>query len=520
MPQHPASPVGRIATAGLLLAYFFVAGWAAERLGGAGAPAPLIWPASGIGLALVLACGIRIWPLIVAVAVPAALVTVYDDGLTFAHVGAALLSGIAAAGEAVVAAWLIWRMTGETYLERASPFLLAMLIAAPLACFVAAIPIVLGQLVGGLVTTFSWVGLGATWHSVALSNWMGMLTLTPPLALWLGRMRFDLGLREAGELLALGSVSALVLASAPEQARYLLVAAHLVIAMRVPVKWTAAAVALSSVVYLSLSALTLRTQPPQEIHLFFLREVVFAFTLNVATYVTALLRSEAEERRARAEDLAAELTDAERRERQRIAQVLHDNLQQLLVAASMAVARLRRGDASAGDRAEELIRESIGNARTLSVELHPPVLDTLGLTAAVRWICEEAHERHGLTVQFESDDSPDEESPEVASFLVQATRELLLNAVKHSGGDTAWLRLRRTARWLELEVEDYGSGCTSEDLAQAGVGHFGLTSIRRRVELLGGRFDISTRTGCRIRLLLPRPGAERRKTRRRRAPAR
>ncbi|MEX1081716.1 MAG: ATP-binding protein [Halofilum sp. (in: g-proteobacteria)] len=518
--QPPIAPAGRLATGGLLAAYFAVATWGAELLGAANAPAPLIWPAAGIGLALVLTRGLRVWPLIFLVSVPAGMLSTYDGGVTLAQVGGALINGVAATVEPVLAAWLIWRMTGEDYLARAGPFLVAMLVAAPVACFVGAVPLVLGQWVGGLVTTHSWIGWSATWHAAALSDWMGLLALAPPFVLWLARMQLDLGLREAGELAALAGVTTLVLLMpAPEQARYLLVAAHLAIAMRVPVKWAATAVGLTSVVYLSLSTLELRMANPQDFHVYFLRDVVFAFTLNVATYVTALLRAESDERRTRAEDLARELSSAEHRERQRIAQVLHDHLQQLLVAANMAVARLRGGEVAAGERADALIREAIGNARTLSVELHPPVLDTLGLAAAMRWLGEEARDRHGLDVQVETDESSDAELPEIASFVLQATRELLLNVVKHADSDTAWLRLRRTSSWLEVEVEDRGAGVHPDQLTQTNSGHYGLANIRQRVELLGGRFDVASNGGCRIRLRLPlrRTGRRGKGWRRRRA---
>lgn len=518
MARHPARPIGRICTAALLVTFFIVAVWGADLLGGGEAPAPLVWPASGVGLALVLTCGLRVWPLIFISAVPAALLTLYEGSLTVAQLGGALLNAVAAALEPVLAACLIWRMVGEDYLARAGSFLLAMLVAAPLASAIAAIPLVLGYLVGGLVTTHSWVGLVATWHGIAIADWMGLLTLAPPLVLWLVRADLELDARGAAELLAFGSAAALVLVMpAPEQARYLLVAVHLAIAMRLPLKWAASAVAITSLVYLAQSTFVPRSPPPDQlIHLIFLREVVFAFILNVTTYVTALLHLEVDERRARAEGLARELNDAERRERQRIAQILHDHLQQILVAANMAIARFRQGDAAAGERAESLVSDAIGHARSLSVELHPPVLDTLGLTAAIQWLGEEAHERHGLEVEVETDDSPDVEAPEVASFVVQAVRELLLNTVKHAASDRACVRLWRTNNGLEVEVEDYGVGCEPNQLAETMPGHFGLATIRQRTELLGGRFDVSTRKGCRIRMRLPLARSTRRRLRWRR----
>ncbi len=116
------------------------------------------------------------------------------------------------------------------------------------------------------------------------------------------------------------------------------------------------------------------------------------------------------ERTAQLRALAAELTQSEERERRRIAQILHDDLQQLLVAARLRIEAVReRREAGAVTREllqiEELIAESGDVARGLSHELSPTVLHEHGLGAGLRWLGAWMHEKHGLVVRVEANTS-------------------------------------------------------------------------------------------------------------------
>src|SRR5690606_3104846 len=99
---------------------------------------------------------------------------------------------------------------------------------------------------------------------------------------------------------------------------------------------------------------------------------------------------EAEQRTAQLRALAGEVTQAEQRERRRLAQVLHDHLQQLLVAAMMRLGVLQRRVQEPLEQevrqVEELIRQSIESSRSLTVELSPPVLYDVGLARGLEWL--------------------------------------------------------------------------------------------------------------------------------------
>lgn len=134
---------------------------------------------------------------------------------------------------------------------------------------------------------------------------------------------------------------------------------------------------------------------------------------------------------------------AEQRERTRLAKVLHDHLQQLLVAAKYQLAVLGRiGNEpvqSAATKATSLIDDSIAASRSLTAELSPPMLQDTGLSAGLQWLATRMHERHGLLVELEPEH--DEELPgDIRVLLFESVRELLFNVVKHAHTQVARVR--------------------------------------------------------------------------------
>lgn len=203
--------------------------------------------------------------------------------------------------------------------------------------------------------------------------------------------------------------------------------------------------------------------------------------------------------------LALELTLAEQRERKRIADVLHDNLQQLLFAASMQVDMLR--ESSAGrklrptlDAIYGIVDDAIDTSRTLSRELAPPVLHQEGLVPALDWLARWMEEKHGLTVEVETQDDKarlDILQEDVRVLLYTSIRELLFNVVKHSGVDYAQLSVARPDDHLAVTVTDNGDGFDLQalDADDRPGGGFGLVSIRERLHLLGGRMEVHSAPG-------------------------
>jgi PAS domain S-box-containing protein len=225
------------------------------------------------------------------------------------------------------------------------------------------------------------------------------------------------------------------------------------------------------------------------------------------------VRERTAELQARAQQLSrltSELTMAEQRERQHLAQVLHDGLQQLLVAARFRLNVLEASsDAAVRKEAKELselIADSIETSRSLTAELSPPVLKS-GLVPSLEWLTRWMQDKHGLVVDL---DTPVELTPlaeNVTVLLFQAARELLFNVVKHAGVKAARLTVVRDTHLVFLVVEDKGCGFDPRRL-RAGSdpsSGLGLFAIAERLELLGGCMEIHSKhdQGSRLTLMVP-----------------
>jgi signal transduction histidine kinase len=212
--------------------------------------------------------------------------------------------------------------------------------------------------------------------------------------------------------------------------------------------------------------------------------------------------------------LSAQLSLAEEAERRRIAEMLHEDLQQLLVAARMQLAALCRTQDAA--RREPIAREiadvlerSFQLTRSLSVELAPPVLYEHGLAAALEWLAAETRKNYNVAVTVEADSLANPKAADVRIFLFRAVRELLLNSVKHAVGSAVHITMQHLRPdKVRIIVADGGPGFdpTSLDDKRTGSQTFGLLNIRERVSSFGGEFHINSgpRRGTRITLSLPR----------------
>jgi signal transduction histidine kinase len=215
--------------------------------------------------------------------------------------------------------------------------------------------------------------------------------------------------------------------------------------------------------------------------------------------------------------LSAELSLAEETERRRIAEILHEDLQQLLVAARMKLTALCRTQDAA--RREPIAREiadvlerSFQLTRSLSVELAPPVLYEHGLAAALEWLAAETCKNYNIEATVEADSSANPKAADVRIFLFRAVRELLLNSAKHAGGSAVHITMQyRRPDKVRIIVADDGPGFdpNSLDDKRTGSQTVGLLNIRDRVSSFGGEFHINSgpKRGTRIILSLPRGSA-------------
>jgi signal transduction histidine kinase len=215
--------------------------------------------------------------------------------------------------------------------------------------------------------------------------------------------------------------------------------------------------------------------------------------------------------------LSAQLSLAEEAERRRIAEMLHEDLQQLLVAARMQLAALcRTRDASEREPIAREIADALERSfrltRSLSVELAPPVLYEHGLAAALEWLAAETRKNYDAEVTVEADPSANPKAADVRIFLFRAVRELLLNSVKHATGSALHVTMQHLRPdKVRIIVADGGPGFdpTSLDAQLTSSQKFGLFNIRERVSSFGGEFhiDSSPKRGSQITLSLRRGSA-------------
>ncbi len=211
------------------------------------------------------------------------------------------------------------------------------------------------------------------------------------------------------------------------------------------------------------------------------------------------------ERSEQLQRLTAELTSAEERERKRIAHVLHDGLQQILVGAKYHLHTFSR-DRDASD-VSELIDEAIELSRSLTIELSPPVLVKGDLSSSLRWLAGWMREKYGLEVTLTICHELNPLAEATFLLVFSAARELLFNVAKHAAVKSARIRIDAGPEQLRMTVEDDGSGFDpnqrlAEDGQRSGIGLFGL---RERLSNVGGRMDIDStpRRGSRVTVTVP-----------------
>lgn len=225
------------------------------------------------------------------------------------------------------------------------------------------------------------------------------------------------------------------------------------------------------------------------------------------------LESMVEERTAAVRQLSLKLLSVQDEEHRTIARELHDSLGQDLAAIKMDVQRVRKlvSDGQAGElvsKLSESLEKCIGETRTISHLLHPPLIDELGFVAAAKWYTEGFSERSGIKVNLNLSNTSQRMPRAVELPLFRILQATLSNVHRHAGSSSVDIRFEVTAQEAKLEVKDHGKGIDPELLKRfedsgAGVG-IGLGGMRERLRELGGRLEVeSDANGTLIRALVP-----------------
>jgi len=227
------------------------------------------------------------------------------------------------------------------------------------------------------------------------------------------------------------------------------------------------------------------------------------------------LRHEVKERQ-RAEELLLKeqrylrhLLELQDRDRQMVSYEIHDGLVQQLAAAIMQFEVFSR---VAEQKAKEvwktfesgvgMLNECMKEARRLINGLRPPILDELGLAAAVEDLVSQDSSQDKPEIDFVHHLDCERLEPTLENVVFRIVQESLTNARRYSHSERVLVRLTQRDRHIRIEVQDWGIGF---DPKKVGEGHFGLEGIQERARLFGGSAATTSALGKGTRIVVQLP---------------
>jgi two-component system sensor histidine kinase UhpB len=207
-------------------------------------------------------------------------------------------------------------------------------------------------------------------------------------------------------------------------------------------------------------------------------------------------------------DAARTALAAQEAERLRVARELHDEIGQTLTAVTIQAERAAEEDptlaSAALRRVADAVRDSLDEVRRIARELRPEALDDLGLVNALIALCSRIDAQDGMVVRRELQGKLPALSPDVELVIYRIAQEGLTNALRHSGARSATVSLAADAETLTLRVADDGQGMP----ADLPAGAAGISGMRERALLVGGRLSIESEPGQGTELQLSIPLGE------------
>jgi signal transduction histidine kinase len=198
--------------------------------------------------------------------------------------------------------------------------------------------------------------------------------------------------------------------------------------------------------------------------------------------------------------LSARLLQVQDEERRHVAREVHDGAGQMVAALCINVDRL---DNDLGDKEREqllsdtksIVKSLNSELRTISHLLHPPLLDEVGLSSALQWYVDGFRQRSGIEAELKIDPNLHRLPSEMEIAVFRVVQECLTNVHRHSGASSLTVSLFVNNSGVRLEVLDNGKGISSVQPGSNGfpaVVGVGISGMRERVSLLGGRFAIES----------------------------
>jgi signal transduction histidine kinase len=220
-----------------------------------------------------------------------------------------------------------------------------------------------------------------------------------------------------------------------------------------------------------------------------LEERVAARTIELRETVAILRETDTQRRR-----LLDHVVRAAEEERRKIANDVHDDPVQKLIALKMRLELLaaKHPDAADVGEAKGAVEGVLHSMRHLLFDLRPPILDEAGFDEAVRYLLEQSALPFAWSVEGSVDPEPSEQARVI---LYRIAQEAVANARKHSHADHLSVRLADRDGGTWMEIEDDGVGFLPQEAVVAAPGHLGLAAMRERAEMAGGRCELRSLPG-------------------------
>ena len=218
----------------------------------------------------------------------------------------------------------------------------------------------------------------------------------------------------------------------------------------------------------------------------------------------------------RLRQMSSQVLTAQEEERKRIARELHDDTAQALTSVLVRLRLLERSAADGKLRAgltelRDLTGVTLEGVRRLAIDLRPPMLDDLGLEAALRAHVQDFSQRWPVKATFTSS-RLGRLPPHMELVLYRIVQEALTNVAKHAGASNVAARLTRRGRTLRMLIEDDGCGFDVEASTGSRESGLGLFGMEERLALIGGtlRVESAVGRGTRVAAEVPLPRVRRR----------
>ncbi len=212
------------------------------------------------------------------------------------------------------------------------------------------------------------------------------------------------------------------------------------------------------------------------------------------------------------QDLSRRLLAVQEEERRHLSRELHDRLGETLTALSINLSMLKesvQGDPHAIARVEDsaaLLKSTAAAIDNIVGELRPPMLDDLGLAAALDWYGKQFAARSGIAVSVQADEPSARLAPDRGIALFRIAQEALSNVAKHAQAKRVLITLRRAEPDFVMSISDDGIGLPSAgERCARRIRGLGLVTMRERAQAVDGAFTIESlpQGGTRLTVRVP-----------------